>query len=112
MKTRSKHLDCVQSESNKTVNLGDSKGSLNSSIGKRTVLQTRSKKNDCISTFVPTVNKAKKKSPSEEESKKKESKKQLVEFGDYRVFVVGDIVWTKLKGWQSWPSKACVLLSY
>lgn len=44
METRSKHLDHVQSESKKTVNLGDSKGSLNSSIGKKTVLQTRSKK--------------------------------------------------------------------
>lgn len=78
---------------------------------RKTVLQTRSKKNDFISTFVPTVNEAKKKTSPKEESKKKESKK-LVEFGDFRVFVVGDIVWTKLKGWQSWPSKASQLLSY
>lgn len=34
--------------------------------------------------------------------------KEIVEVNDYRVFVVGDIVWVKLKGWAAWPGKASV----
>lgn len=31
---------------------------------------------------------------------------ELMEYnGDYRVFVVGDLVWAKLKGWPAWPAK-------
>lgn len=30
----------------------------------------------------------------------------LIEFnGDYRIFIVGDLVWAKLKGWPAWPAK-------
>lgn len=34
--------------------------------------------------------------------------KEIVEVNDYRVFIVGDIVWVRLKGWATWPGKASV----
>lgn len=35
-----------------------------------------------------------------------QTNKHLVEYtGEYRVFVVGDLVWAKLKGWPAWPAK-------
>lgn len=34
---------------------------------------------------------------------------QLAEFGDYRIFVVGDLVWAKLKGWPAWPAQVSLI---
>lgn len=38
------------------------------------------------------------------------NERQLMEFSDYRVFIVGDLVWAKLRGWPAWPAKVSISL--
>lgn len=55
-------------------------------------------------------NEIEKKGPPASNVRPKEPKinrknQQLIEFGDFRIFIVGDLVWAKLRGWPAWPAK-------
>lgn len=77
-------------------------------------MTTRSKRSDVNQVkSKPMRHHAGKKSSSrssnQNEAKNGIKNNQLAEIGDYRVFVVGDLVWAKLKGWPAWPAKVGVI---
>lgn len=53
-----------------------------------------------------------KESPAKSMTKRIRSKKDLFiaeQSSDYRVFITGDLVWAKLRGWPAWPAKVSIL---
>lgn len=71
---------------------------------------TRSKHSDVVQAKLKSVRHQVGKKSSPRGSNKNEAKHgiknhQLAEIGDYRIFVVGDLVWAKLKGRPACPTK-------